>query len=174
MLIFMLLAGVVQAQITYTRSFTKKLAGAQLSYHTPVESWLHVVPLRSDAFMDYDLVLQNDRNDYEVRYRIRRLNRKWRAVPQHVEVSRLVASIATNEPEAEIRMSFPDDAFVREAFNAESGLFARFKPKPAFSEKPFGTLVSLYGEGKAIVDVVVLYHDPGFDPIEHFRDLRFK
>ena len=161
------------AQITFTKSFTKKLDRASLEYYETVEEWLHVTPLESDAYMQYDLVLQNDRNDFEVRYRVRRLNKYWNRIPQQVEIGRLLASIAANGEESEIQMEFPASQYLREHFNADQGLFAHFTPKRSFSEKPYGTLISLYAEDKAIVDVVLLYNDPDYNARDQFRSLRF-
>lgn len=162
------------AQITFTRSFTKKLERASLEYLEPVEDWMHVVPLRSDDYMQYDAVLQNDRNDFEARYRIRRINARWRRIPQNIEVGRLVASIATNIGDSEIAMEFPDEHYLREYFNADQGLFAHFTPKLSFSEKPYGTFISLYAEGRAVVDIVLLYHDHEYRAVDQYRSLRFR
>lgn len=60
----------VSAQITYTVAFTQALEKAGISYAEPVEQWLHVTLPPEHEFMKYDLVLQNDRNDLEFRYRI--------------------------------------------------------------------------------------------------------
>lgn len=173
-LCFCLVGGLLgQSEIVHTRSFTKKLQRASLEYLEPVEQYLHVVPLQRDEFMQYDLVLEDDRGEFEMRFRIRRINKHWRQIPQHVEIGRLVASMATNMDDADIAMEFPDPEFLRMHFNADEGLFAHFQPKASFSDKPHGTLVSLFAQDKAVVDVVLLYRDPQFIPVEQFRNVRF-
>lgn len=162
-----------QVEIVHTRSFTKKLQRASLEYLETVEQWLHVVPLQRDDFMHYDLVLEDDRGEFEMRFRIRRINKQWRQVPQNVEIGRLAASISSNLDDAEIRMEFPDEDFLRSHFNADQGLFAHFQPKTSFSNKPYGTLVSLFAEDKAVVDVILLYRNETYVPVDHFRNVRF-
>ena len=56
--------------------------------------------------------MQNDRNDFEVRYRIRPEKGRWENTPQYVEFQRILSSIATNDPEADIRLLKPDRAFL--------------------------------------------------------------
>ena len=63
-------AGNAQDPLTYTYSFTEALKQHGLEFFKPVENWLHVAGPREDGYLDYDLVLENDINDFEVRYRI--------------------------------------------------------------------------------------------------------
>jgi hypothetical protein len=123
--------------------------------------------------MDYDLVLQNDRNDLEYRYRIESNARLRQPVPASVEVSRLLASIASNDSEANIVIKIPDEDFLRQAFNADHGMIAYFTPQAGFSEKPYGALLSLYAAGHPAVDVLILSYDRTIDPLQHFRSVYF-
>ena len=160
--------------IVYTASFTKKIEKIHLDVYEPVESWLHVYPMSRDSFMRYDLVLQNDRNDFEVRYRIRPERGRWKNTPQFVEFQRVLSSIATNDPEADIRLLKPDQAFFEEAFNATDGSIAYFTPKFSFSEKTHGALISITDAGNAAVDIVILYNEDEYDALRSFRHLRFQ
>lgn len=157
-------------QLVYTAEFTRALHRAGISYAQPAEQWLHVVLPPRHEFMVYDLVLQNDRNDFEVRYCIRRTDS---GIPPSVAVSRLAASISSNSEAHDIVVKIPPDEFLREAFNAERGVIVYFIPKKEFSEKPFGALLSLYSEGRHAIDVVLLYQDPKFDPLYTYRGVRF-
>jgi hypothetical protein len=161
-------------QIIYTASFTRLLHDAGIEYAAPAESWLHVTIPPEDDYMDYDLVVENDRNDFEVRYRIHRQSAQSKQTPASVEVARLVASIASNEPETEIRITIPPDGLLKEAFNADRGVIGYFTPKPDFSEKTFGALVSLYQSSESAIDIVLLYNDPEFDPLGMYRSIRFR
>ena len=124
--------------------------------------------------MKYDLVLQNDINDFETRYRIRPYKGKWKRTPQNIEIGRLASSIATNDPEADIYMAFPDSTFAREEFNAVSCHIARFVPKQSFSEKPYGSILSIRADDGTAVDVIVLTYDPEYNPYSDLRHIRFK
>ena len=161
-------------EIVYTASFTKKIEKAHIDIYEPVESWLHVYPLDKDEYMHYDLVLQNDRNDFEVRYRIRPEKGRWKNVPQNMEVQRIITSIATNDPDANIRILKPEPSFFMETFNASDGIIAYFVPKLTYSEKRYGALISLEDPGNAAIDVIILYNDDGYDAYQSFRHLRFQ
>jgi hypothetical protein len=159
-------------QIIYTASFTRLLHDAGVEYAAPAESWLHVTIPPEDDYMDYDLVVENDRNDFEVRYFFHRDMDEQ--VPAAVRVAGLVASIATNEPESEIRIQMPSDALLRTAFNADRGIIAHFTPKADFSEKQFGALISLFHDGRPGIEIVVLYFDPEYDALRMFRNVRYR
>jgi hypothetical protein len=160
--------------ITFTKSFTRKMEKAQIAFFEPVELWLHVVPMRSDGFMRYDLVLQNDRNTFEMRIRVRRKNEGSQDWPIHVEVPRLASSVSTNYPDSQVRVTVPDSAFMATHFNAHGGTFANFTPKRGFSEKPYGSIITLVHRERPAVDVVVLYEDPSYSPLDAFRNIRYR
>lgn len=160
-------------QVTYTSEFTKLLEKEGIEYAEPTEQWLHVTIPPEHEYMRYDLVLQNDRNDYEVRYDIRHARGRVPLIPPSVEVSRLLASIASNEVEHDIQVKIPDESFIREAFNAEQGILAYFTPKSEFSEKPYGALLTLYAGDRQAIDVVFLFADPDYDPLTMYRSVRF-
>ena len=162
-----------QEPLTYTYSFTETLKQHGLEFYQPVENWLHVAGHREDGYLDYDLVLENDINDFEVRYRIRGHLTDGNRVPQQVELTRALASISINSAESEIRMRLLNEAFSRERFNAESAIFAEFMPKPTFSNKPYGTYISLYSTEYGAVDLILLYYDQEYDPLDSFVNLRF-
>lgn len=144
---------------------------AQIDFYEPVELWLHVVPRAQDAFMRYDLVLQNDRNTFEMRIRVRQKDEEW---PHHVEVPRLAASISTNAPDSEVRITVPDSTFLQTHFNAQDGIFADFTPKRDFSGKRFGSLITLDHRERPSIDVVVLYDDEHYKPLDAFRNIRYR
>ena len=160
-------------QLVFTRDFTEKMHRANLKFVEPVELWLHVYPLDGDAFMRYDLVLQNDRNDFEMRFRLRFPEGTRADVPQNVEASRLLASISSNTDGSEIQMEIPDTAFWQAHFNAHDGMIAHFVPKADFSEKSYGTLISILSLDSVIVDVIILRNDGNYHPMEAFRNLWF-
>jgi hypothetical protein len=161
------------SQVIHTAAFTKTLTAAGLEYVEPVEQWLHVTMPPAHDFMDYDLVLQDDRNEFEVRYRIHDAGTDMPEVPPAIEVSRLIASIASNKDMHDIHVSIPPSAYLSEVFNADDGLIVRFIPKAEFSEKAYGALWTLYAKGRPAVDVILLYNDPAYHPLTMYRNLRF-
>lgn len=162
----------VTGQIIYTAAFTRALEQAEIEYAEPVEQWLHVTLSPRHEFMEYDLVLQNDRNDFEVRYCIDNKHRTS-DIPPSIAVSRLLASIASNAETEAITVKIPTDDFLKQAFNAERGMIAYFTPKFEFSEKTYGALLSLYSADRSAIDIVLLYQDPLYDPLTMFRNIRF-
>jgi len=160
-------------QIVYTSSFTRKIDKAGIELYTPVEEWLHVYPLDRDSFMSYDLVLQNDINDFEVRYRIRPDNSRWRKIPNELEFKRLLSHIATNDTEANIHVMIADSSFAREHFDASTCRFVHFTPKAGYSEKPYATLITLKSDYDVAIDIILLHYNPTYDPKESFRNVRF-
>jgi hypothetical protein len=168
--VILVVVNTLSGQLIYTLDFTRALAKAGIEYAEATEQWLHVVFPPYHVFMDYDLVLQNDRNDYEIRYHIRTLDE---GIPPTVAVSRLVASIASNAEIYDIHVKVLTEEFLKNAFNAERGVIAYFKPKEEFSEKPFGALLSLYTHDKPAIDVILLYRNPTYDPLKEYRGVRF-
>jgi hypothetical protein len=172
--VFWISVDALSAQIIYTSTFTKTLETAGITYIEPLEQWLHVTIPPDHDYMRYDLVLQNDRNDFEVRYHVYSGRNAQKSVPPFVEVSRLVSSIASNNELHEIRVTIPPDDLLQEVFNADRGVIAYFTPKEEFSEKPYGALLSLYaGEHRGIA-VVLLYSNMEFDPITAYRSIYFR
>ena len=168
-------AGHITAQeLVYTRAFTDALEAQGLDYYEPVETWLHVTKHREDHFMDYTVILENDINDYEVRYRLRGRASAAEAFPPKIEIVRLISSISVNDEEADIRIRIPEQDFAHEHFNAEAVAFGDFTPKRSFSEKPYGTYISLYSSRYGSVDVILLYYDGEMDPLASYRNLRFR
>lgn len=163
----------LSAQIIYTSAFTKTLEKAGISYIEPLEQWLHVTIPPGHDYMEYDLVLQNDRNDFEVRYHVNSGRNTQKSAPPFVEVSRLVANIASNNELHDIRVTILPDNLLKDVFNADRGVIAYFTPKAEFSEKPFGALLSLYADERRGIEIVLLYSHPEFDPVTAYRSIYF-
>ena len=173
---FLLIAGTGALrgqEIVYTMSFTEALQAQNLEYYEPVEQWLHVAGERHDQFMTYDLILENDRNDLEIRFRLRPAAES-ELLPPNVEITRLLASISTNSEVSEIHMSIANPEYAKSEFNAESVIFASFTPKPEFSRRPLGSLVSIASGEYGAVDVIILHYDETYSVEDSFRNIRFK
>lgn len=146
-----------QEAITYTKSFTTKLQRNGIDFFQPVERWLHVANIKKDDYMKYDLVLQ-DEADLEVRVRIIEDSKLFSKHP-HIEVMRMMATMATNDQDADILISQMDPEMVSEVYSADWGLFADFVPKIGFSTYPKGRVLCLYKEGRALVNYIILHDE---------------
>ena len=117
-LILLTFCGVLISQtdsdIIYTRSFTNKLRHHQIDFFQPVERWLHISNLREDEYMSYDAVL-HDESDLEIRIRILEDDKAYIKHP-HIEVMRMLSSIATNNQETNIRISQINTEWVSENY----------------------------------------------------------
>ena len=160
--------------LIYTSKFTRLLKKAELEFFKPVEVWLRIKPVQRDRHMRYDLILHNEVNDFEVRYRILPSGRSKMETYPHIEASRLAASLASNADNSEIRVQVPDPAFVRETYNADWCTVHSFVPKASNTEKSFGSLLSILAEDQAMVNIVLLYDDPEYNVLEQFRQVRFQ
>jgi hypothetical protein len=146
-----------QGAVTYTQSFTNKLRHHGIDFFQPVERWLHVTNIKEDEYMKYDVVLR-DQDQLEVRVRIIEDNKKFIHHP-HIEVMRMMATIATNDPTADILISQMGSDYVLEQYGADWGLFADFEPKEGFSRFSKGRVICLYKEGRALVNYIILHDD---------------
>ena len=119
-------------------------------------------------------VLALEDAELEVRYALRPYADGALDKVPHVEIMRLIQHIAVNDDSTVIRALILDEETLQERFNADWGMCQYFVPKRSYSDKPYGTLFSLYAEGKATAHAVVLYRDPAYDPLETFYQLRFR
>lgn len=164
----------IAAQIVFTQHFTDQLQAAHLDYYRPIEEWYHVTPKQRDRFLKYDVVLVRDDQEVEIRYLIEPYaDRELDQFP-HIEMTRLLSHIATNNDEISIRAVMIQHEQAKERFAADWGMCQYFVPKRSFSKMPFGTLVSLYAKGKSTVHAIILYRDIEFDPFDHFHQIRFR
>lgn len=162
------------SQLIYTHHFSELLLEAHLDYYKPLEEWYHVSPKVKDDFMKYDLVLVNEDNDLEIRYYIKPYEDDALDQFPHVSMIRLMQHIATNDENAEIKVKILDQPYLQDRFNADWGMCQYFIPKRSYSDKPFGSLISLYAKGKSTAYAVVLYRDIEYDPLEKFVFLRYR
>lgn len=149
--------GTAQKELLFTQSFTNKVRHNNIDFYQPVERWFHVTNIRSDEYMDYDLVLRDNQN-IEVRVRIIEESKIFSKHP-HIEVIRMLATMATNDPATDIKVSLMNPEWVTEQYGADWGMFADFVPKKEFDRHPKGRVLCLYKEGRALVNYIVLYED---------------
>ena len=164
----------LDAQIIYTDHFTEKLLASHLDYYKPLEQWYHVTPKTKDAFLKYDLVLINEAEDLEVRYILKPYEQDALDLFPHVDNSRIIHHIASNDPENDITAIILTKGQAIKRYNANWGVVHYFTPKISFSTKPYGALISIFSEGKATANAILLYEDEKFDVLSGFHQLRFR
>lgn len=159
-----------QNPIIYTRSFTNLLEKYHIDFYAPVERWLHASHVQQDHFMDYDLILE-DGNDIEVRIRI--LDQGHIPPHPHVEMIRMLASIATNDQDVDISVSALEPEYSLNNYGADGVVIGDFIPKETYSAYPFGRILFIYKKGVALIEYIVLHNMDQLDPYFEMP-LRFK
>jgi len=157
--------------MVFTRSFTKKLKRSGIEFYQPVERWMKVSSKKHDTYLKHDIILHSP-PDVEVRIKIIPNKKKNPPIRPQAFVPATLASIATNNEKALIRMRPLNNTESMERYGADSALIADFVPKEGYSNFSKGRLLSIYKEGQALINYVVLYEDkldPYFD-----LPLRFK
>jgi hypothetical protein len=161
----------IDAQITFTKGFTKLLKDSELEYFAPVEDWYHIMP---DEFLKYDLVIQNQDGDVEIRFVIKPYKEKVIDQYPHIEYIRMLLSIATNNETEVIRQLSMDKTEASKNYNADWAGLSHFVPKRKFSKMRYGCLISFYKENIARVYTVILYDREDLIPFTFFKQLKFK
>jgi len=153
--------------------FSEKVNRLDLEFFTPVERQMKTKKLLKDDFFEYDLVLRS-KNQLDIRYILQPFdNQNNRVLYPHIELTRMIASIATNDEEEDILVNGFSGCKAKNDYGADWGLYADFVPKRSFSEFPKARIVSLYKEEKGLVHCIILYRT---EDLEGFLGLpvRFK
>lgn len=154
-----------QSELTFTRSFTKKLKRSGIEFYHPVERWLKVSSRKYDTYLKHDIILHSPPN---VEVRIKIIPAKKKKPPTHpqVYITTALASIASNNEKALIRIRPINSSRAMELYGADKAVVADFLPKEGYSNYPKGRMLSIYKEGQALINYIVLYEgklDPYFD-----------
>ena len=131
----------VWGQLQYTQRFTNLLKRCDASFIMPIEGWYKIKLLRKSQARKYDLVLESEEHDFEIRFK---LNPNYALTAPHVTCAATVSDLAINNDYFDIRLNVfsADQAWAD--FNAEWAAYADFVPKPSISDKYYGRLVMLY------------------------------
>ena len=100
----------------------------------PVEGYYKVKLKRADGLMRYDLVLDSQEKEFEMRFWID--PKKDLVVPQ-VHAFALVSGLASNNPHFDIAFNIWPEEQALQYFNAKWAAFADFIPKRSLSDKTF-------------------------------------
>ena len=146
-----------QMDKSFPLDFKRKADLMGIEFFYPIERKIKSKKIVSDDFMEYDLVLRS-RNDFEIRYSlVTAANAEKANIHPHVELTRTLASIATNDEEENIRVNPMSHRESLEKYGADWGIFADFVPKKSFSNFRIGRIVSLYKEGSGYLNCIILY-----------------
>ena len=146
---------VSQDDIRFTNSFDLKLLIHDIDFFDPVERWLKITPMEDDEYLKYDAVFHSPPS-IEMRIDIDPDHRRF--VPT-VEIQRALSSIASNDENLTMEVTKFPRRYAKEKFQADLVVQADFIPKFSFSSFPFGRLIAVYKEGKALIKIIILYED---------------
>ena len=152
-----------QSNLTFTKSFTRKLEKANLEFYHSIERWLKVAPDKKDRHIKHDIVLHSP-PDIEVRIKIWNSKKKREAQHPHVLTSTTLASIATNDDHAWISMKPLPYQEANELYGADRALIAEFTPKSNYSNHSKGRMLSIYNEDSEILVSYIILYDSELDP----------
>ncbi len=162
-------------QLKYSDDFLSLLNHAEIDFYEPVEGNYKTRKIYKEYYQPCDFAMHSRKEDMEVRYLIAPYSEKGPAFnAPHVETVRMVAHLASNDPEAVITVLSLEEEALREDFNADWGKIYFFQPKEQFSTSKHCKLLSLYAEGKGIAMVFFLFDKPSPELDNRFLALRFK
>ncbi|MFT4565970.1 MAG: hypothetical protein ACI9FN_000923 [Saprospiraceae bacterium] len=172
-IIYLLIASEIhsQSEMIFTRSFTKKLKRCGIEFYHPVERWMKVSSRKNDTYLKHDIILHSP-PDVEVRIKIITSKKNNVAIRPQVYIPATLASIATNNEKAFIRMRPMSSDEAMEKYGADRAIIADFVPKEGYTNYPKGRMLSLYKEDQALINYIVLYEDkldPYFDLPVRFK-----
>ncbi len=148
----------VQAQIIYTRHFTKQLEKCQATFIQPVEGFYKIKMPRKSEINKVDLALDSDEKSFELRYI---LEPGFETVAPHIIAMTMASTLATNDQHFDIEMNvFPKEQ-TAEYFYADWASYIDFIPKRNITTKHYGRLVTVFRDGSGLMHTVMYFdvHD---------------
>ena len=172
---FLAFTGTVRAQVKISEDFVQILDQAGVEFMEPVEARYKQVPVRKNAFLAYDYAIRSRKEGIEIRYVIRpfELGAPSADVP-HVEASRLVMHLATNDEDYLIAGREVAPELLSGFFNADWGMQYFFHPKAGFADWSHCELLALHKDGEGTAFVLFLFDEPSRELGNRFYALRFK
>jgi len=174
LVLFILNNTVIFAQIQYTKSFTDKLNKANLLFYKPADTWFHLIPMEEDDFFEYDLVIESDDGDIEMRYMIHPWKERDEDEIPHILAMNVAMEAASNDEKHLLKISPIDNVELKNTYNADWGMIVNFKPKSSLSNKQYGRLLALFSENKGNVHVIYLFDPPAEGSYKFMQAVEFK
>ncbi|MCB0689094.1 MAG: hypothetical protein KDC53_21295 [Saprospiraceae bacterium] len=154
-LLLILVIHALPAQIQYTRHFSRALEKCQATFVAPVEGWYKIKMLRDQFGPKYDLALQSEDREFEMHFS---LDPEYRANVPHITCLTTASTLAINMDRFDIKVNVFTDEQCRAFFNADWAAYADFIPKPSLTDKQFGRLVTIFREGKGMIQEVFFFN----------------
>lgn len=158
--LFLINFGLLSAQeIEFSPEFSALCDQIGIDVFTPAESGFKSVKVAKNPYQDYQAAIRSRRENLEIRYAFVSYNEvNLTTTMPHLQVTRSVASAATNEEDAIIAFHeiAPKDL---QMFGADWGQMVIFRPKEGFSNQPFCKMLTLFKEGHGTASVFYLFDD---------------
>jgi len=172
----LLSSNIVAQKIQLTRSFDKKMERMDLVYNFVDQSYLHVSYPDRDEFRKYDLVLEDDQSEIEIKIII---IQNAKLMFPNVKAASTISTMASNQDERdEIRIQVLDSAQSSEGYGADFVSIADYLPKRALTGKEYGRSIAIYKEGLGMVITNIFYNQhenlESFNKIISFRNTKIK
>ncbi len=157
-------------EIEFTPEFEALCETIGVEVFVPVESDFKSVRIIKNPYQDYQAAIRSRKEKLEIRYAFEPYieSNSFTTMP-HLQVTRSVTSVATNEEDAIIAFHEINEADL-EKFNADWGQMVIFRPKVGFSEQPFCKMLTLFKEGKGTSSIFYLFDDadnPAVDELHY-------
>lgn len=148
-------------KIDYPKTFLQLLDKTGVELFVPVDAGYKDFFLSQNGLQTCHFTLRSKKENLEIRYLLLPFDKRdFASMNPHIQTMRMVATIATNDPESFISAIQPGRQDMKRDFNADWGRIYFFKPKQGFSNKPHCRLLALYKEGKGTVFVFFLFDKP--------------
>jgi len=148
-----------------------RLSEMDLFIYSPVESSYQSFKNGNTNYFSYDIKLRSKENKQEIFVILKSVEMLQNlANTPHVEFTRLIAGIATNDQDESIVVtSFSDDKL--DFYNATWASEANFVLKPNISKYRKAKLLSIYKEGKGLASILYCYNEiPDLIRLVSFKD----
>ena len=151
-------SGICQQPIRFTASFTQLVDEHHLMFDLPESSWYKVTSRQADALAGYDLILESQLENMEIRYRWQPANNLSEGEFKRHFIA-LLSTLATNQEDAFMAFNQIGSYLAMDRYHAQRAMIARFKTKYAVSRLPFARMLQLYHSEYVIITCMVLYQE---------------
>lgn len=126
---------------------------------TPTESSFKSIKIIKNPYQNYQAAVRSRHDNLEIRYNFIPYNDKNPTTTMpHLQVTRSVASAATNDEEAIIAFHEISQKDL-EIFGADWGQMVIFRPKKGFAIQQFCKMLTLFKEGRGTAFIFYLFED---------------
>ncbi|HMQ49805.1 MAG TPA: hypothetical protein PKA00_20325 [Saprospiraceae bacterium] len=164
----------VFSQVKINPRFEQLLQDANLVFLEPTESSYRAVKALKNDYLDSDFIIRSKREGLEIRYVIQPLSVGEADFWPHVEASRLLTHLASNEEDGVMVGHRIEENQLLQAFGADWAAYYYFEPKSAFGAYRHCRLLALYKEGQAMAYVVFLFNEPSRELEQRLLALQFE